>query len=284
MGKYKKQNQPTNEPTPENSESDDMLTSQDEQHASDAPLTLGDMEKLLKAMEDRIVTKLSGQLASDHATIERHDQTVQNMEASLNDMETRLTLESKCLTLSQENQSLRQKTDDLENRSRRNNIRITCILEKIEGGQPTAFMEMFLKELFGSYSLPTPLTVDRAHRVAAPRGRQDGPPRPLIARVHYYQTKERILKLAREAGSLSFRGSNLHIYPDFSAEVSKKRAAYFTVKSQLKSGGFGYRMLFPAKLQVTDKNGQKLLFSSPDEVSSFLHNIRPDTSSTPTGC
>ncbi len=133
-------------------------------------------------------------------------------------------------------------------------------------------MEVFLKETFRSYSFSTPLIVNRAHRIAISCKKQDDPPRPLIVRVHHYQTKERILKLAREAGSLSFRRSDIHIYPDYSAKVSKKRAAYFTVKSQLRNAGPGYRMLFPAKLQVTDKNGQKLIFSSPDEVNSFLLN------------
>lgn len=259
-----------------------MLTSQDESHASNPPLTLADMEKLLKAMEDRIITKLSDQLATDHATIERHDQTIQSMETSLNDMETRLTtLESTCLALSKENQSLRLKTDDLENRSRRNNIRITGVPERAEGGQPTAFMEALLKETFGVHSFSTPPTVDRAHRIAAPRKKQDDPPRPFIARIHHYQTKERILKLAREKGSLSFRGADIHIYPDYSAEVARNRAAYYTVKSQLRNAGLGYRMLFPAKLQVSDKNGQKLVFSSPDEVSSYLHDNLPGSTSTP---
>lgn len=175
MGKSKKQSQPTPEQSP--SKCDDMLTSQDEQHASNSPLTLADMEKLLKAMEDRIITKLSDQLSADHATIERHDQTIQGMETSLNDMETRLTtLESTCLALSKENQSLRLKTDDLENRSRRNNIRITGVPERAEGGQPTAFMEALLKETFGVHSFSTPPTVDRAHRVAVLRKKQDDPP------------------------------------------------------------------------------------------------------------
>lgn len=131
-------------------------------------------------------------------------------------------------------------------------------------------MEVFLEETFGTEAFPPPQSVARAHGVAFSRRKQDDPPRPFIARIHRYQDKERILKLAREAGSLSFRGSEIHIYPDYSAEVSKKRAAFYTVKSQLRNAGFRYQMFFPAKLQVADKNGQKLLFSSP--VSAFLQN------------
>lgn len=178
-------------------------------------------------MEDHIVAKLSDQLSADLATIDRHDQSIQHMETSLNDMETRLaTLESTCIALSKDNDTHKSKIDDLENRSRRNNIRITGLPEKVEGTHPTAFMEVFLKEMSGQEAFPTPPSVDRAHKVSILRKKQDDPPRPLIAQIHHYQTKERILKLAREAGgSLSFRGSEVHIYPGYSVDVSKKRAA-----------------------------------------------------------
>ena len=183
MGKpSKKQNQPTDEHSAENSQDDWSQASQAEQHANaanNAPLTLADMEKLLTSMEDRIIAKLSDQLSAD-----RHDQTIQHMEMALNDMETRLaTLESTCLTLSNENAALKLKTDDLENRSRRNNIRITGLPEKVEGSQLSAFTEIFLKETFGAEAFSTPLTVDRVHRVSSGRMKQNGPPRSLIARI-----------------------------------------------------------------------------------------------------
>ena len=127
MGKpSKKQVQPT-EDTSEENQDVETQANQHEQHAtSNAPLTLADMETLLNSMEDRIVAKLSVQLSATRAIIDRHDQTIQQMETSLNDVETRLlTLESTCKALSRENETLKLKTDDLENRSRRNNICIT---------------------------------------------------------------------------------------------------------------------------------------------------------------
>lgn len=92
-------------------------------------------------------------------------------------------------------------------------------------------MAVFLKETFGLEAFSTPSAVDRAHRIAVPHREQGDPPHPFIARIHNYQTKEHILKLAKEAGSLSLRGSVIHIYPAYSLEVSKKRAAYAAVKA-----------------------------------------------------
>ncbi|XP_060790883.1 V-set and immunoglobulin domain-containing protein 10-like 2 [Neoarius graeffei] len=137
------------------------------------------MEKLFKSIEDRIIAKLSSQLSADQATIDRHDQSIQHMEMSRNDMETRLaTLESTCIALSKDNDALKFKIDDLENRSRRNNIRITGLPEKVEGAHLTAFMEVFLREMFSPEAFPTPPSVDRAHRIATLRKKQDDPPHP----------------------------------------------------------------------------------------------------------
>ena len=135
MGKPKKQSQPADEQSPgknhgrdpDASQKDPRAPSPNEQHVTgNAPLTLADMEKLLNSMEERIIAKLSVQLSADRSIIDRHDQTIQHMESSLNDMEARLlTLESTCTALSRENKALKLKTDDRENRSRRNNIRKT---------------------------------------------------------------------------------------------------------------------------------------------------------------
>lgn len=244
---------------------------------ANAPLTLPDMERLLTSMEDRIITKLSAQLSANRAIIDQHHESIQQLETSLTDTQERLEqLESTCAVLSQANTELKVKLEDLENHARRNNIRIIGLPEKIEGQHPTVFIDELLRETFGPEAFPTSSIADRAHRVAMVRKNSDDTrPRPLIVRIHHFQTKERILKLAREAGSVSFRGSKIHFFPDFSADISRKRAAFVPVKSQLKNAGFNYRMLFPAKLQVTDKGGQKHVFLSPEEVSHFVARRSP---------
>lgn len=86
MGKgIKKKSPDANEHSAENNQSDGTLTNQSEQHDSNTPLTL---ETFLKVMEELIISKLSDQLTTDHATIAQYDQTIKHMETSLNYMET----------------------------------------------------------------------------------------------------------------------------------------------------------------------------------------------------
>lgn len=234
------------------------------------PLTRADMEAMLLKSEERIISTIAAQFSADHARIDSHDNAIQEIKTSMNDMQSRLMqLEKTCTSLKKENEALRLRADGLENHSRRNNIRITNLPEKAEGPRPSAFLAECLKEVFGPGAFPTPLVVDRAHRINVRRVNQAAP-RPFIARIHHYQNKELILKLAREKGRLVYRGTVIHIFPDYSPEVSQKRASFFEVKSQLRSAGYSYRMFFPARLQVSDKHGQKITFITPEDVKSFL--------------
>ena len=146
-------------------------------------------------------------------------------------------MESALSCIAKENEQLKLKVDDLENRSRRCNIRITGIPEEEEGKQPTSFIESFLQDVFGAEAFPRPVTVDRARRLAIQKRQTSGatpPPRPFIACIHHFQVKQRIMQLARERGSLDYKGLEIHIYADYSAEVARRRAMFTPIKAQLK--------------------------------------------------
>lgn len=121
---------------------------------------------------------------------------------ALNDSDGRLTaVEKLCNTLQTENTTLKLKLDNLENRSRRQNLRIIGIPEGSEGQSPVAFMLSFFTQLFGDDAFKCLLEIDRAHYVSQ-RSQQNTFPRHMLVQLHHYQTKELILKLSRELGSL----------------------------------------------------------------------------------
>lgn len=132
---------------------------------------------------------------------------------------------------SQVNYHLQLKVDDLESRSRWCNIGIIGIPQRIKGDKLSSFTESFLGEVFATKAFTHPQSVDRAHRLPVQR-RQDGASRLSIACIH--QVKQRIMQLALERGSPAFRDNEVHIYPDNSAEVSKRRAAFTPLKAELR--------------------------------------------------
>ncbi|ROI16650.1 hypothetical protein DPX16_22627 [Anabarilius grahami] len=93
------------------------------------------------------------------------EQEQKDVGESLTDVDGCVTaLESMCLTPLKDNETLRAKLDDLENRSRGNNIRVIGIPERSEGTCSTTFIEALLLEVFGKESFSKEPEVGRTKR------------------------------------------------------------------------------------------------------------------------
>ncbi|CAJ0928425.1 unnamed protein product [Ranitomeya imitator] len=125
---------------------------------------------------------------------------------------------------------LAAKNEDLENRSRRNNIRIVGIPEKAEGRNPTEYIENWLLETFGDMALTKVFAVERAHRVPPKPPVPGANPRTMLAKILNYRDGDIILRKARDMTDLTVEGQRIAIYPDYSALVQKQRMM-FTVSA-----------------------------------------------------
>lgn len=89
---------------------------------------------------------------------------------------------------------LSEKMVDLESWSHRNNIKIVGLLEAIEGHRSTALFAELLVEVLGDQTLQSPPELDRAHKAFTTKPRPSAQPRPVIIRIHRYQTKDLIIR------------------------------------------------------------------------------------------
>lgn len=167
------------------------------------------------------------------------------------------------------------KNDDIENHLRRNNVRIVGLPEKVEGRDPTAFTEMWLQHIFCKDAFTALFTVERAHRTPLRPLPPGNPPRSMLARLLNYKDREIILRLAREKGAVHYNGTKISFYPDFSAEVQRRRAKFAEVKKRLQKIQVTYAMLYPAKLRITAR-GQSTFFESATEASAWLDRNEQD--------
>lgn len=226
----------------------------------------------IASLRTEFLAEIRTSTAALQATISSQGSKIRDIEASMNSVDERLDiLERKCQTLEKDNEELKSKADDLENRSRRNNLRILGIPENIETSKPSQFMASFFADLFGD-KLPQTPEIERAHRSLAPKPRSGAPPRPMIVRFLRFQTKENILRLSREHGELRYKDSKILIFPDFSAELKKRRDQFKSVKAELHGAGVKFRMLYPCRLLLSF-NGESQSFDSPDDVSTFITTV-----------
>ncbi|KAJ3583228.1 hypothetical protein NHX12_034167 [Muraenolepis orangiensis] len=127
--------------------------------------------------------------------------------------------------------------------------------------------------MFGDQVLQTPPELDRAHRTLAAKPRQGDKPRPVIVCFHRHQTKELVIREARKRrNDLTYQDSPIRIYEDYCPEVQEQRAAYRDVMAKVYNLGLRPALLYPAKLQITDKEGNKKRFSSAEEAVAYVRS------------
>lgn len=181
-------------------------------------------------------------------------------------------VEKICDELRSDNRFLRAKVNDLEGRSRRLNLKFVGVKEGAEQGHPTEFVSGLISTLFGQDKFPKPVKVDRAHRSLQPKPTEDERPRPIIAKLHHDRDKDLILRLSRDNAPLHYMGKQVHIFPDYTAEVASKRRAFGSVLKALKEAGVSYSLRFPAKLRVKYKDSISI-FDSPEEARKYADSL-----------
>ncbi len=174
---------------------------------------------------------------------------VDNLQGSL-----RKTKKDTNLCLSQIEQ-MQWKYSDLEDRSRRNNVRLVNLPTGMEGDDPVGFLQKMLPKWIPELSArPCPIEIDRAHRVYS--NSNSPKPRSIIFCLLRYPDKQAILQGAHKAKPNLPGGTSLEFYADYSPETVQRRKAFSAVRAKLHQKGAETFLIYPALLRVTYK-GQK---------------------------
>lgn len=211
-----------------------------------------------------VKTEVVGNIALLHSDLETMKKTVMDMEHGLSACSDGVTsLQASVSKLETAVAGLQEKCIDMEGRMRRSNIRI---LNVAEVSSSPASVSKLLKDVLG---MDREVLVDRSHCALQLR-QTGGKPRVIVAKLHYYQDCVEILRRAREAGPLRFKGSTIFIFPDYPSSVARARSAFNEVKKLLRGrDGVRYGIFHPAKLRITH-NGNEEEFCDPAEAMAYV--------------
>lgn len=174
--------------------------------------------------------------------------------------------EIKCLK--EENLTLQNKLEDYENHARRSNLHIRGIPETITDLNST--ITALFQELIPGIPLER-LEMDRVHRALMPK-KTDGHPRDIIAKFHFYRTKEQLLTAAREKEALTFQGHNYQLFSDLSQLTISKRHAMKPLLMELQRHKITYQWGFPFSIRFSYQ-GSRHTCSSPKELQKALQDL-----------
>lgn len=170
----------------------------------------------------------------------------------------------------EEMERMSAKLADLEDRSRRNNIKVRGIPENILPSELTPFLQRLFTTLVPAFS-PLELTIDRAHRLHKPLHIPADKPRDVLLRLHFFQTKERILQATKNVSSLPDPYANLSLYSDISPATAQRRREFAPITIALRERNIPYTWGFPFKLFVTYQGKSSVIYQLQHGLKQ-LHN------------
>lgn len=220
------------------------------------------LNKALKVTSDQITNRLSRE-------IRELGQRTADLETRVDDIE--LTLQEHAqeqAALREENMTLLSRLEDAENCSRRSNLRLRGIPEVVEDIQ--SFATALFQELCPSIPIEC-LEFDRIHR-ALTRRQQDGPPRDIIIKLHFFRTKEQLLTAARNKDALQFQNHNYQLFSDLAPLTIAKRRAMKPQLQILIQHQIKYTWRFPFSLQFTYQ-GQQHSSTTPESLQRLLETL-----------
>uniref|UniRef100_A0A5F8H6I8 L1 transposable element RRM domain-containing protein n=1 Tax=Monodelphis domestica TaxID=13616 RepID=A0A5F8H6I8_MONDO len=167
------------------------------------------------------------------------------------------------------------KTEDLENRSRRDNLRINGLPEDHDKRKSLDIIlqEIIFKNCPDILEQEGKVEIDRIHRSPPVLNPQLTTPRNVIAKFKNYQTKEKILQAAKKK-SFRYHGTTVRITQDLAASTLKKRKAWNMIFRKARKLGLLPRINYPAKLTIF-LQGKVWSFNKIEEFQEFVKK-RPD--------
>ncbi len=164
---------------------------------------------------------------------------------------------------------LTEKMTDMEDKSRRNNIRLVGLPEGMEGSDVADFLRINLSKWIPSLKGRN-IEIDRAHRVYDGSDR----PRTLIFRVLRWHDRLEILKGARQAYPVKCTQDNVTLlfFPDFSPVTAAKRKSLVPVLRSMTALGLQPFLAYPAVIKLRHK-GEQRCFDSLRKAEDFVGSL-----------
>lgn len=166
---------------------------------------------------------------------------------------------------------LTARQDDLENRLRRNNIRVYVIPEEAEGKEMISFITNFFKSTL-KLQEDMNICLERAHRATTPKPKSTAPLRSIIVRFLDFKIKQMVLQQAWAQRDVEFQGKKVYFDQDYSPDVLRKRKQVREVIKKLRERNIRAQAPYPAQLRVFLDTGVKT-FPSLCEAQPTLQEL-----------
>ena len=228
-----------------------------------SPLSKADLDESLSLIFNKLVEKIEKEVHKSTAALSQEIACIGGRTDLLETKHDELSLAHNDLRKDYENLAdnfafMQAQVEDLDNRNRRQNIRIRGIPESTTDLLP-AVSQIFHGLLPEKQS--SAFACDRIHRALRPKPTPENPPRDVIMCMKDFLVKEDIMRASRNTPNISFEGKRIQIYPDISPATLDRRRRMKEVTSVLQSARIKYRWGFPFKLTIPHNGSTYTVFN-----------------------
>ncbi|KAJ1154547.1 hypothetical protein NDU88_007298 [Pleurodeles waltl] len=203
---------------------------------------------------------------------------VRQVEQRVADLEdTKNQVETTTSWFQSELEDLQIKLDEMENRSRRSNLRFVGVPEEMEAGSSVIKV---VSELIGKIILPDrakqkgDVSIMRAHRVPFVRPVNSKYPCTILVNLGDFRIKEQIIFQTREVRKFKLDdSSSFRVFLDMSVAAAHRRREFVGPIDDFKRLGALTGIVQLAKLKVLYK-GQAKVFQNVQEARNFLEHVK----------
>ncbi|CAI5677409.1 unnamed protein product [Oreochromis niloticus] len=218
---------------------------------------MGEMTKSVAALEKNM-TEVKQNVAANATRVAEAENRIMSAEERLEKSVADLSNAMKRISY------LEAKTDDLENRGRRKNLRLFGLREGAEGQRP--LLEFIREMLPRLLETDRSFIIERAHRTLAPP--KPNQHRAVLIRFLNFQDREFVFRSTKHS-NIEHDGNKLFFAQDLSAETIRQRTEFNAIRKVFSDEGvfrgFQYN---PCKMRILH-DGKIRLFSSPKEAKDF---------------
>lgn len=220
----------------------------------------------MEVYADRLEHFVKKELTAVQESVAKMADKLMGMEAEVLAMKQKVeSIEDSTKTQQGHIMGLALKMLDMENRSRRNNIRLRGIPESVGGDALWNTVTAILNSYLGRPAQDS-LELDRVHRAPGSRGGSPGRPRDVICRVHFFQVKDSIMRAAWDKGSFSLEGAQVILLQDLARNTLAMRRHLKPLLEVARQQGATYRWGFPFQLFLR-LNGRFFVLKSPSQLT-----------------
>ncbi|CAH2254698.1 Hypothetical predicted protein [Pelobates cultripes] len=251
MFRTKEDRQPSWARSQENSGAESEESEHESTHAS--PLTQEVLRKMLKETSADIkaytTAALEKQIAGLKSDIEALASRTGDTERTLQEIQTKAADHGRDMGILKDRiLFLEDGMEDLNNRSRRQNIRIRGLAESV---MPEAILPT-ITAIFQSLLPDNPgqtIYIERAHRALRPPFPNTNTPRDVIVKLLHFPVKEQLMKAARDRPPV-YQGQQLQFYQDLAPSTLRKRRELKPLTTALLEAGWRYTWGHPFRITV----------------------------------